>query len=176
MKLNICPQLYSTYHTEYNIFIECHYSCINPCRGACGEGAYCDVRNGRAICSCPEHYQGNPDNRCVYSFHHWFFSQLWVLWLLCSYWIYVSSLCRCYAECTAHDDCPRHQACFQLKCIDPCVGACGSGADCKVEDHKPICSCPKDHTGHPFESCRPFTKGKGVKGEKERGWNGSGWS
>ena len=68
-------------------------------------------------------------------------------------------LIRCYAECTAHDDCPSHQACYQLRCINPCEGACGTGADCKVEDHKPICSCPKGYTGHPFESCRPFTKG-----------------
>ncbi|XP_068220040.1 uncharacterized protein [Palaemon carinicauda] len=100
--------------------------CVNPCRDACGEGAYCDVRNGRAICSCPEFYQGD-----AYS--------------------------RCYAECTAHDDCPSYQACFQLKCVDPCEGACGQGANCKVDDHKPICSCPKGYTGHPFDSCRPFT-------------------
>ncbi|XP_064094899.1 uncharacterized protein LOC135207217 [Macrobrachium nipponense] len=101
--------------------------CVNPCRDACGEGAYCDVRNGRAICSCPEYFQGDP-----YS--------------------------RCYAECTAHDDCPSYQACFQLRCVDPCEGACGTGANCKVDNHKPICSCPKGHTGHPFESCRPFTR------------------
>ncbi|XP_066980062.1 uncharacterized protein [Macrobrachium rosenbergii] len=101
--------------------------CVNPCREACGEGAYCDVRNNRAVCSCPEFYQGDP-----YS--------------------------RCFAECTAHDDCPGYQACFQLRCVDPCEGACGSSANCKVENHKPICSCPKGYTGHPFESCRPFTR------------------
>ncbi|XP_069969547.1 neurogenic locus notch homolog protein 4-like [Penaeus vannamei] len=100
--------------------------CVNPCRDACGEGAYCEVRNSRAVCSCPQYYQGDP-----YS--------------------------RCYAECTAHDDCPNYQACYQLQCVNPCDGACGTGADCKVEDHKPICSCPRGYTGHPFEACRPFT-------------------
>ncbi|KAA0193423.1 hypothetical protein HAZT_HAZT000223 [Hyalella azteca] len=45
-----------------------------------------------------------------------------------------------------------------MRCIDPCVGACGSGAECRVELHKPICSCPKGFTGHPFESCRPFDR------------------
>jgi len=101
--------------------------CVNPCIGACGEGALCDVIQGRARCSCPQFYQGNPQSRC-------------------------------YPECTAHDDCPSYQACFQLQCVDPCDGACGVGAECKVENHKPICFCPKGYTGHPFESCRPFTK------------------
>jgi len=64
---------------------------------------------------------------------------------------------RCYAECTEHSDCNQNQACSKLQCLDPCVGACGTGADCHVKNHQAICSCPKDMTGHPFESCRPFT-------------------
>uniref|UniRef100_A0A6A7FWN7 Neurogenic locus notch homolog protein 3-like n=1 Tax=Hirondellea gigas TaxID=1518452 RepID=A0A6A7FWN7_9CRUS len=100
--------------------------CINPCRqGACGDGALCNVANGRAICTCPQYYLGNPHSRC-------------------------------YPECTEHEACRSYQACYQLKCVDPCVGACGTGADCRVERHKPICSCPKGYTGHPFESCRKF--------------------
>lgn len=100
--------------------------CVNPCRDACGENAYCEVVNSRAVCKCPEYYQGDPHSRC-------------------------------FAECISHDACPSHRACIKLQCADPCEGACGTGALCKVEDHKPICSCPKDYTGHPFESCRPFT-------------------
>lgn len=103
--------------------------CSNPCAyNACAEGAYCEVRNNRVDCKCPQFFKGDP----------------------------FSGGCR--AECTRHDDCKSHQACFQLECVDPCVGACGSNAICKVKDHKPICSCPKDHTGHPFEACRPFTE------------------
>ncbi|XP_018012722.1 neurogenic locus notch homolog protein 3 [Hyalella azteca] len=102
--------------------------CVNPCQnGVCGDGALCNVRNGVAVCTCPEFYLGNPYTRC-------------------------------YPECTTHEECPAHQACFKLRCIDPCVGACGSGAECRVELHKPICSCPKGFTGHPFESCRPFDR------------------
>ncbi|XP_018012714.1 neurogenic locus notch homolog protein 1 isoform X2 [Hyalella azteca] len=102
--------------------------CVNPCAyNACGENSYCDVRNNRVTCTCPQFFQGDPHSRC-------------------------------FAECTEHDDCSSSQACFELRCIDPCVGACGTGADCKVENHKPICSCPKGFTGHPFESCRPFTE------------------
>lgn len=102
--------------------------CVNPCAyGACGENAYCDVRNNRVDCTCPQFYQGDAHSRCYY-------------------------------ECATHDECSSNQACFELKCIDPCVGACGTGAECKVENHKPICSCPRGYTGHPFESCRPFTE------------------
>ncbi|XP_050739992.1 sushi, nidogen and EGF-like domain-containing protein 1 isoform X2 [Eriocheir sinensis] len=101
--------------------------CVNPCVKACGENAYCDVRNARAVCSCPEHYQGDP-----YS--------------------------RCYAECTSHDECGSTRACVRLRCVDPCIGACGIGADCKVSRHQAICSCPKTHTGDPFKSCRAFTR------------------
>ncbi|MPC81332.1 Adhesion G protein-coupled receptor L4 [Portunus trituberculatus] len=39
--------------------------CVNPCRDACGENAYCDVRNQRAVCRCPENYLGDPNSRCV---------------------------------------------------------------------------------------------------------------
>ena len=36
-------------------------------------------------------------------------------------------------------------------------GICGQGSECVVRNHQPICSCPRGYTGHPFESCRPFT-------------------
>jgi len=65
---------------------------------------------------------------------------------------------RCYAECTHHDDCSNNQACIKLSCADPCINACGTNAECRVDDHQPICSCPKGYTGRPFESCRPFTR------------------
>ena len=65
---------------------------------------------------------------------------------------------RCYPECTQHEECASNLACFNLKCTNPCSGACGDNADCRVENHKAICSCPKGYTGHPFDRCRPFTK------------------
>ncbi|XP_076030521.1 uncharacterized protein LOC143018869 isoform X2 [Oratosquilla oratoria] len=102
--------------------------CRNPCVDSCGEGAHCEVRNHRASCSCPEFYLGDPYTRC-------------------------------YPECTRHEDCQSNKACIKLKCGNPCgPGICGEGADCKVENHQPICSCPKGYTGHPFERCRPFSK------------------
>lgn len=67
---------------------------------------------------------------------------------------------RCYPECTQHSDCQASRACFAFKCTDPCVNACGVGAECRVQNHKAICSCPKGYTGHPFDRCRPFEKRK----------------
>lgn len=106
--------------------------CVNPCAGSpCGTNAQCSVENGAAKCSCPEYYQGNP--------HH-----------------------RCYLECQKHSDCGRsYHVCGQnFKCVNPCdtEGVCGKDALCRVENRKPICSCPKDHKGHPFEACIPFTR------------------
>ncbi|KAK4014726.1 neurogenic locus notch homolog protein 1 [Daphnia magna] len=102
------------------------FRCTDPC-GSCGTYADCNVRNHRAICSCPANFLGDP-----YS--------------------------RCYPECTQHEECRPSQACFNLKCVDPCQGACGDRAECRVENHKAICSCPKGYTGHPFTACRPFDK------------------
>lgn len=39
------------------------------------------------------------------------------------------------------------------KCQNPCPGACGYNAECKVMDHIPSCLCPYDYTGDPFISC-----------------------
>ena len=51
---------------------------------------------------------------------------------------------------------------MRFKCKDPCrepdPNVCGSGAQCEVKNHKPICSCPRGFTGDPFVSCREFTK------------------
>jgi len=59
-------------------------------------------------------------------------------------------------ECTTHDECSNNKACSNLKCIDSCIGACGTGAECRVEKHQAICSCPAGTTGHPFDRCRPL--------------------
>ncbi|CAL8079227.1 unnamed protein product [Orchesella dallaii] len=101
------------------------FKCKNPCANACGTLANCEIRNHRAVCSCPKDYLGDPYTRC-------------------------------YPECTTHSECAPHLACIGLKCKDPCVGACGVGAECRVDkyNHKAICSCPKGFTGHPFTECR----------------------
>ncbi|KAK3913971.1 Neurogenic locus notch-like protein 1 [Frankliniella fusca] len=105
------------------------FTCQAACTaGTCGDNANCEVRNHRAVCSCPAGYLGDP---------------------------YVS----CRAECLSHGDCPRDRpSCVAARCTNPCLGVCGVNADCKVRDATAICSCPRDMTGDPFVSCRPFEK------------------
>lgn len=40
--------------------------CVNPCIGACGPGAVCDVINHNPICTCPPSFTGDPFLRCFY--------------------------------------------------------------------------------------------------------------
>ncbi|XP_051175815.1 neurogenic locus notch homolog protein 1 [Leptopilina boulardi] len=93
----------------------------------CGDNANCEVINHQAKCTCPPNWQGNP---------------------------YIS----CRAECTYDSDCSRGKpVCYYSKCVNPCEGACGVNANCELRGTTPVCSCPKDMTGDPFTSCRPFT-------------------
>lgn len=38
-------------------------SCINPCEGACGVNTLCNVVNKKALCSCPDGYEGASDGK-----------------------------------------------------------------------------------------------------------------
>jgi len=62
----------------------------------------------------------------------------------------------CRPECLLNTDCPRDQSCSRNKCVDPCAGACGANADCRVTNHVPVCSCKESYTGDPYGSCRPI--------------------
>ena len=62
----------------------------------------------------------------------------------------------CRPECLLNSDCESTQACVNQRCKDPCAGICGQDADCRVVNHNPICSCPRDKTGDPFVQCRPI--------------------
>ncbi|XP_069186820.1 adhesive plaque matrix protein 2 isoform X1 [Procambarus clarkii] len=150
----------------------------------CGRNTHCKVKNERAVCSCIDNYLGNPleecrpecehheqcdqnqhcrnnrcRNPCVDSCGENAICDVRNHQAVCSCPEYYQGdpYTRCFAECLNHDECPDHQACHNLKCANPCTGACGTGADCKVVKHQAICSCPKGYTGHPFEHCRPFT-------------------
>jgi len=60
---------------------------------------------------------------------------------------------NCRPECVSNSDCPNNKACLNRKCLDPCVGSCGSNAQCHVSNHVPICICPDSYTGNPFSNC-----------------------
>jgi hypothetical protein len=52
-----------------------------------------------------------------------------------------------------NSECDKYKSCRNLKCVDPCLNACGSNSKCKVINHSPICSCEGGFTGDPFSSC-----------------------
>ena len=39
------------------------------------------------------------------------------------------------------------------KCGDPCPGACGQNAQCRVKQHSPFCTCLAGYEGDPFTGC-----------------------
>jgi len=60
---------------------------------------------------------------------------------------------NCRPECVSNSDCPRHLACINQKCKDPCPGTCGTNAECRVVNHTPRCFCLQGFTGDPFTMC-----------------------
>lgn len=66
---------------------------------------------------------------------------------------YVGAAPNCRPECVVNTDCPSNLACITEKCRDPCPGSCGFNAECRVQNHIPICSCLPDYTGDSFTEC-----------------------
>lgn len=62
----------------------------------------------------------------------------------------------CRPECTLNTECSPNKACINNRCIDPCIGTCGSQAICSVTNHIPSCTCPEGYEGDAFISCRPI--------------------
>lgn len=59
----------------------------------------------------------------------------------------------CRPECVQNSDCDRSKACSNNKCKDPCPGVCGINAECRVQNHAPICLCLEGYNGDPSTSC-----------------------
>lgn len=59
----------------------------------------------------------------------------------------------CRPECTINSDCATNLACIRYKCQNPCLGTCGTNADCQVVRHLPTCTCAPGYTGDPFSFC-----------------------
>lgn len=69
---------------------------------------------------------------------------------------YIGMPPACRPECSVSSECSQDKACINLRCEDPCQGACGLDARCKVTNHNPICTCPEYYTGDPFTRCIPY--------------------
>lgn len=61
----------------------------------------------------------------------------------------------CRPECVMNTDCTMDRACFNNKCVNPCSGACGQNAECRVTNHAPSCSCLPGYSGNPLHACTP---------------------
>lgn len=148
--------------------------CIDPCVGACGVGALCQVVNHFPVCYCPPDYTGDasvsctfyqpqpppidnqpinpcdpspcgPNSRCLLSPTGY---------AICSCLPgYRGSPPACQPQCVVHSECPQNKACVGLRCVDPCPGVCGLNARCEVINHSPICSCKPGETGNPLVAC-----------------------
>ena len=66
---------------------------------------------------------------------------------------YIGAPPNCRPECVISPECSSNKACVNQKCRDPCAGACGSNAQCRVVNHTPMCTCDVGYTGDPFSYC-----------------------
>ncbi len=101
--------------------------CRNPCSlNPCGKNAECLASDHKSVCLCPTGYVGD-----------------------------AFQLCR-KAECSADSDCAGSQACVDRSCINPCLrpDACGTNAQCRVENGQAVCLCPPGFVGNPAVECR----------------------
>lgn len=146
----------------------CHNQrCKDPCINACGSYSVCRVQNHLATCECAEGYTGNSFEGC--------FKIIETQPLdpcnpspcgknaVCN-----NGQCSCYPEyrgdpynecrpeCVLSTECSPNKACIRNKCVDPCIGICGQGAECSVFNHIPTCNCPQGRTGDPFVQCKSY--------------------
>lgn len=145
--------------------------CVNPCVGACGNNARCEVINHSPICSCNAGQTGDPFRGC-YDLPAPPREE--VIIEPCNpspcgpnarcqavgeqascqcIENYIGAPPNCRPECVVNSDCATTQACVNNRCIDPCPGSCGTGAECHVIGHAVSCTCPTGFTGNAFVQC-----------------------
>ncbi|KAF2352424.1 EGF-like domain, partial [Trinorchestia longiramus] len=108
-----------------------NFVCVDPCQrnNLCPATAMCYTKSNKATCKCPPGTEGDPMVRCS------------------------------PVGCTSSQECSESEACIKRACVNPCSDAslCGTRAQCEVENHNPICKCPRGMTGDPFIRCDKIT-------------------
>ncbi|EFX65777.1 hypothetical protein DAPPUDRAFT_229540, partial [Daphnia pulex] len=151
--------------------------CVDPCLGTCAPNGECRVVNHRPVCSCATGYSGDGFSNCQpipvvvepnivqpptpcdpnpCGTNAQCKTRNGAIDCSCPGNYVGDPFSSCRPECVLNTDCPRDKSCSRNRCVDPCVGACGDNADCRVANHIPVCSCKEAHTGDPYGSCRPI--------------------
>lgn len=159
------------------------HSCINekcrdPCPGSCGSSALCSVVNHKPMCRCSDGFTGDPFLGCTA-----------IPTAVLSEPVMpcnpspcgINAVCKerngagsctcvsdyhgdpyveCRPECVLNSDCSKSKSCVRNKCVDPCPGVCGINAECRVNNHIPICNCLTGFTGNPSTKCSAIIYGK----------------
>lgn len=113
-------------HSQFSAYLPPYPNMTLPCKPSpCGSTAHCNVFGGQVAMCDP----------CGSTSGYW--------------------SPACHPECLFNSDCPFDLACIGQKCLNPCSGSCGVGAECVVYHHQPICTCPYGLVGNPFEHCHP---------------------
>lgn len=124
-----------SYDTDCPSRLACiEHKCINPCTALepCQRPSRCEVVPSSPvrtmICVCPEGYVSSGSGTCK-----------------------PLKPVLDVGGCISDSDCPSDKACINDICRDPCN--CGPNAECRVKDHKPVCSCQQGYDGNPEIQC-----------------------
>lgn len=108
--------------------------CKNPCTELepCQRPAMCQTVSTlpvrTMICECPPGYISSGSGTCK-----------------------ATPPVKTIGECIDDSECPTDRACINAICRDPCD--CGPNSECRIKDHKPICSCLPGYDGNPNLEC-----------------------
>lgn len=98
--------------------------CINPAQ--CEVVGSVPVRT--MICVCPPGYISSGSGTCI-----------------------PTTAVKEVGGCLSDNECAADKACIQGICKNPCN--CGPNADCRIKNHKPVCTCRQGYDGNPEIEC-----------------------
>ncbi|KAH0549335.1 neurogenic locus notch homolog protein 3 [Cotesia glomerata] len=151
----------------------CFYQkCSNPCDGACGVNANCELKGITAVCSCPKHMTGDPfkfcrpfepedlcrpnpcgENAICTPGHDNHGKERPVCTCPTGYTGDALTYCR-KGECQVDSECPDNRACIDYYCQNPCTGKeCAPTARCEARRHIAVCTCEDGTRGDAIIGC-----------------------
>ena len=132
--------------------------CQNPCD--CGGNAFCRVVSHYATCFCLEGYTGDPFRGCLKG------KSPYSLLIQSSMDTFHRTpaveirrvkfhTCVFAVGCRSESECADELACYNTKCVDPCLiqNPCAYNAKCFGRNHRAQCECEPGLEGDPFVRC-----------------------